>query len=327
MWSAIRPATARGGLRASVSAAANARMLTTARGFAVTAGSSAIVSRAHGPAQPGWRGVVTFRQLQPARGFAAAAAAAAAEKPQRAATTRKPKATKAAGAPKKKKKSTKKAAAKKATAKKRAARKAQTPEEKKKVQVSKLKKTALLKEPSKLPEHPWILFVAEQTKGTKTEGSTITTIMADLSRSFKSLSQLELQRLRDTAKKNGESNRIAYKAWVESHPVGTIAEANRARLHLNRLAGSKHRTIPDERQPKRAQGVFAIFTKARWDSGMFAGRPVTEASKEMAAEWKSLSPPERQLYDARAKAEAQRYENEVESVFGRPVKRSPSASP
>ncbi len=93
------------------------------------------------------------------------------------------------------------------------------------------------------------------------------------------------------------ANEAVLKAWVESHSAAEIADANVARQRLNRLANpkSKHRSIKDERQPKRPLSSFSIFTKERWESGMFAGRPIGEATKMLAAEWKGMTPSEREV--------------------------------
>ncbi|CAK7198293.1 hypothetical protein SEUCBS139899_000953 [Sporothrix eucalyptigena] len=245
-----------------------------------------------------------------------AAAAAAAEKKKAAAAKKKAAAAKAAEVAKKKK-----AAAKK---------KALTPEEKTKLQVRELKKVALLKEPAKLPEHPWILFIAENTKGTKTgDGvkANLGKIMPELSAAFKALSPLELQRLRDTADQNRAANAAAHKAWVESHTAAQVADANRARTQLNRIAKTKHRVIQDARLPKRPTSSFSLFTKERWATGEFSGRALAEAARSLAAEWKNLPAHERQHYDDLAKTESEQYGKEMESILGHPVGKSPSPSP
>ncbi|CAK7222882.1 hypothetical protein SCUCBS95973_004987 [Sporothrix curviconia] len=245
-----------------------------------------------------------------------AAAAAAAEKKKAAAAKKKAAAAKAAEIAKKKK-----AAAKK---------KALTPEEKTKLQVRELKKVALLKEPAKLPEHPWILFIAENTKGTKTgDGvkANLGKIMPELSQAFKALSPLELQRLRDTADQNRAANAAEHKAWVESHTAAQVADANRARTQLNRIAKTKHRVIQDARLPKRPTSSFSLFTKERWATGQFSGHPLADAARTLAAEWKSLPQNQRQHYDDLAKTESEQYSKEMENILGHPVGKSPSPAP
>ncbi|KJR84419.1 HMG box protein [Sporothrix schenckii 1099-18] len=278
-------------------------------------------------------------RAQSTRGFMAATAVAAAAttkaSPKKKATTAKktatkaaPKKTAAAAAAAEKKKKAAAAAKKKAAAAKKKA--ALTPEEKAKAQKRELKKVALLHEPRKLPEHPWILFITESTTGTKAEDggkANLAKIMPGLSQAFKALSPLELQRLRDTSERNRASNAEAYKEWVEGHTVSQIADANRARLHLNRLGKTtKHRSITDARQPRRPTSSFSLFTKERWESGDFTGRPLADAARALSTEWKNLSSSERQRYDDIAKAEADRYGKEVKSTFGRTVSKSPSPS-
>ena len=93
------------------------------------------------------------------------------------------------------------------------------------------------------------------------------------------------------------ANNAAYKAWVESHTAEEIADANRARARLQKISPSarKRAPIPDERQPKRPSTAFALYVKARWATGDFAGQPVGVAGKEISREWKSLSASERKV--------------------------------
>lgn len=66
---------------------------------------------------------------------------------------------------------------------------------------------------------------------------------------------------------------------------------------------------------------------ARWANGDFAGQRPGDASKVIAAEWKKLGQSDKAKYEALEKADLNRYEREVQSVLGRPIKRkSPSAS-
>ncbi|CAK7211214.1 hypothetical protein SBRCBS47491_001039 [Sporothrix bragantina] len=302
-----------------------------ARGFIAASAAGAAASTT--TTTPKTKKTTTNKKMAPTAGTAAgapkkkataaggvtkkAAAAAAAEKKKAAAAKKKAAAAKAAEVAKKKK-----AAAKK---------KALTPEEKTKLQVRELKKVALLKEPAKLPEHPWILFIAENTKGTKTgDGvkANLGKIMPELSQAFKALSPLELQRLRDTADQNRAANATAHKSWVESHTAAQVADANRARTQLNRIAKTKHRVIQDARLPKRPTSSFSLFTKERWATGEFSGRPLAEAARTLAAEWKSLPQNQRQHYDDLAKTESEQYSREMENILGHPVgKASPSPSP
>ncbi|CAK7274505.1 hypothetical protein SEPCBS119000_006207 [Sporothrix epigloea] len=258
-------------------------------------------------------GSVTRKTKTPA---SAEEKAAAAEKKKAAAARKKAKVAKAAEAAKKKK----------AVAK----RKAMTPEKKTKLRVRELKKMALLTEPAKRPEHPWILFIAENAKGVKSDGdvkSSLGKIMPELSQAFKALSPQEVQRLRDTADRNRASNAADYQAWVTSHTATQTVDANRARAQLNRIAKIKRRAIQDDRLPKRPTTSFSLFTKERWATGEFAGRPLAEAARTIAAEWKSLSATDRQHYDDLSKTMSEQYNKEMESILSRPVSQSPSPTP
>ncbi|CAK7566057.1 MAG: hypothetical protein SEPTF4163_003990 [Sporothrix epigloea] len=242
--------------------------------------------------------------------------AAAVEKKKAAAAKKKAAAAKVAEAAKKKK-----AAAK---------RKAMTPEEKTKLRVRELKKAALLKEPAKRPEHPWLLFIAEKTKGVKTSDgakANLGKIMPELSQEFKALSPQELQRLRDTADQNRGFNAEDYEAWVGSHTAAQTVDANRARTQLNRIAKTRHRLIQDARIPKRPTSSFSLFTKERWATNEFSGRPLVEAARTLATEWKSLPATERQHYDDLAKTMSEKYIQEMVTILGRTVSQSPSPSP
>jgi hypothetical protein len=138
------------------------------RGSAPLRYASAIVSR---------RGFLTTRMLR---------SPVAAKKKK---TVKKPTAKKAAP----KKKETTKAKAK-AAPKKKKAKKELTPEEKAKLDVRKLKAKALLSEPARLPEKPWLLYVAQNLKNTKLSGEgALGQKAAELSQSFKALSSLEVQ--------------------------------------------------------------------------------------------------------------------------------------
>ncbi|CAK7265387.1 hypothetical protein SEPCBS57363_001556 [Sporothrix epigloea] len=208
--------------------------------------------------------------------------------------------------------------------------KAMTPEEKTKLRVRELKKAALLKEPAKLPEHPWILFIAEKTKGVKTADgarANLGKIMPELSQEFKALSPQEVQRLRDTADQNRGTNAKDYEAWVESHTAAQTVAANRARTRLNRIANTRRRLIHDARIPKRPTSSFSIFTKERWATNELSGRPLAEAARTLATEWKSLPATERQHYDDLAKTLSEKYTQEMVTILGRPVSQSPSPTP
>jgi hypothetical protein len=92
---------------------------------------------------------------------------------------------------KKAKKPAKKPKAKKAAPKK-PAKKVLSDEEKLKLKIRELKKVALLGEPKKLPDRPWLVYLSQHTKGTKAEGS-LGSLAKQVSESFKAISAAELE--------------------------------------------------------------------------------------------------------------------------------------
>ncbi len=80
----------------------------------------------------------------------------------------------------------------KAAPKKRV-RKVLTPEEKRQVEIRELKKAALLKQPPKLPDRTWTVYVAQNVKGTKPGAEGLPATVTLLSQSYKSLSDSEVQ--------------------------------------------------------------------------------------------------------------------------------------
>ena len=104
----------------------------------------------------------------------------------------------AAGRPKPARKTATKKAKPKAKAKakpkpKKRVRKVLTPEEKKAVEVRSLKATALLKEPPKLPDRTWLVYVVQQTKGNKVGAGNLTGSMAAIAQSFRTLAASDIQ--------------------------------------------------------------------------------------------------------------------------------------
>ncbi len=191
MSSALRLVALRGGLRAG-SAAANEANVLVGRGVCHNGVSRVWHAVPNGlrfqllsTSSPSSSGAGALRTQQQTRGFAVTAATWT----PAAAGTKKP-ATKKKTAVKKKPAAKKKA--KKVVAKKKAPRKVKTPEEKKKLEIRALKKTALFSEPAKLADRPWIVFVTENTKGTKPEGG-LSKVMPELSQAFKALSPFEQQ--------------------------------------------------------------------------------------------------------------------------------------
>lgn len=124
------------------------------------------------------------------RGFADVAG-----QPAKAITTKKAAAKKPAKGAKKvasKKAAPKKTVAKKAAPKKRV-RKVLSEEDAKKQKVRELKRVALLKEPVRLPDKSWLVYVSQHTKGTHTEGEALGDRAKQLSESYKNLPASEVE--------------------------------------------------------------------------------------------------------------------------------------
>ncbi|KAI1759734.1 hypothetical protein GGR53DRAFT_512577 [Hypoxylon sp. FL1150] len=182
-----------------------------------------------------------------------------------------------------------------------------------------LKKTALFTEPKGLPNTPWTVFVAEETKDKSTSAATLRTRMPQLAETYRNLPASELHRMTAVGEQNKATYAAAYKEWVESHTTTEIRAAMKARQLLKRKYNYPVRSlkpIHDDRIPKQPLNAFSLFTKARWASGDHAHlASVPAAAKEIAKEWKNLPETERQAYADLSKANTEQYKKEVEAAF------------
>ncbi|KAI5866852.1 hypothetical protein GGS23DRAFT_593585 [Durotheca rogersii] len=217
----------------------------------------------------------------------------------------------------------------KATKAKPRRRKALTDEQKAVLERKTLKEAALTSEPKIAAESGWSQFVTEQTKGKPETATDLRAKMGELSAAFKQLPDSETQRLQAIVEQNKAANRAAYKKWVNSFTPAQIHDANKARKRLKRkydIPKGFAKLIHDDRQPKRPASSFVLFTKARWASGDYANKPITESAKLIGQEWKNLSAEDRRVYEDPAKKDLDRYEKEVKSVLNLSVKRADTAS-
>jgi hypothetical protein len=144
-----------------------------------------------------YRLAISRRSFTETSGEFAPESAATAAKPKTkatktSATAKKPAAKKSKAATTKSVAKAKKPKAKKKAVKaapKKRVRKVLTPEEKRKVEVRELKKTALLKEPKKLPDSTWLVYVSQHLKGEKN----VTEAMKQLAETYKNLSASEVE--------------------------------------------------------------------------------------------------------------------------------------
>jgi hypothetical protein len=105
------------------------------------------------------------------------------------------------------------------------------------------------------------------------------------------------KRYQSAAEENQRANAAAYKAWVETHPIEQIHNANKARNLLKNkynIPKGYVKLIKDERQPKRPVSAYSLFTKARWSSGDFS-TGVKDSSKAIGQEWNNLSESDKQV--------------------------------
>ena len=144
------------------------------------------------------------------------------------------------------------------------------------------------------------------------------------------------------ASQNKLANDAAFRSWLESHTPAEIHAANLARKRLSKSV------LKDARLPTRPVNSYALFIKSRYVTG--TGVAVTEQSKQLAAEWKSLSDAERQVrgfgaplsppsntsqltwqfsqpFVESSRVDHERYEREVKDVLGRQVRHQSPKSP
>ncbi|PNY28351.1 Uncharacterized protein TCAP_01721, partial [Tolypocladium capitatum] len=241
---------------------------------------------------------VAFHDALPVRSFSVSAWARAtpASTAKHAASK-----TKTKKAPAKKK--TKKTAA--AAPKKAKKKKVLTPEEKEKSELRELKKMALLKGPTLLPDSAWSVYVSENLSSG--QGS-LTDKIKEVASSFGELSESMKDSLRTTAQSNQVTNKQTRQQWVESHPPEAIYMANIARRRLGRkLNKSRVYLIHDTRLPKRAGTPYTLFIKARFQGASDGGSAsAQDAFRAMSSEWKAMSEADKKPFHDMAEAELQK---------------------
>ncbi|TGO39220.1 hypothetical protein BHYA_0058g00310 [Botrytis hyacinthi] len=210
-----------------------------------------------------------------------------------------------------------KPAAKKSVAKKPGPKpkKQLTDSQKLKLKLKELKAIAFLKEaPKQIPDTAYsVLFIDLVKKGTP-----VIDAAKEASEKYKSASTAELERLEQIAKENKAVNSRNYKNWVESHTPTEIRTANYARHHIRRLTkrSASPRIIKDDRLVKNVTSSLFLFMKERYASGDFASLSIPESSKQIAQEYKSLSPEQRKPFENAAAADHERYIQEYRTVYG-----------
>ncbi|KAK1757657.1 hypothetical protein QBC47DRAFT_162771 [Echria macrotheca] len=189
-----------------------------------------------------------------------------------------------------------------------------------KEQVKRLIALSLIKEEPKLQTAAsvWSEFLTEQTRGAKYRSADdVKAKWRQTSEEFTTLSEAEKERLAVKAAQAKAAAQAAYRAWVVSKTPLEIYNANQARVKLRTTAGMHPKKIEDDRLPKRAPGVFALFTKSRWASGDLKGT-IKDNFATINREWKALSEAERKpFHDLSVQLRAE-YEKQAR-LLGLPV--------
>ncbi|KAH8808267.1 hypothetical protein F5884DRAFT_362506 [Xylogone sp. PMI_703] len=230
---------------------------------------------------------------------------------------------KAATAKKTTRKTTRKTA-KKTTAKaKKPAKKQLTEKQKEEKQAKKerehlrkLKETALLPGPHRLPDTAWMIVLSEYLKANAEKGNqTSGTKTKEAAAKYKSLSPEELEQYNHRANQNKAANTTAFKKWVASHTPDQIRLANNARKLLTKTTGKKYPSIADERAPKRPLNAYFLFAADRWASGDLKGISIPQSGSMIHEEWTKLPASEKKVFEDRAAADKERYAREAKTVF------------
>lgn len=100
------------------------------------------------------------------------------------------------------------------------------------------------------------------------------------------------------------ANQAAYRAWIHSHTVEEIKQANSARRKLKRKSASSGLPKPprskltlliDDRKTKSPVSPYLAFLSDRYASGDYKGLRASDASRLAAEEWKTLDATEKQV--------------------------------
>lgn len=165
---------------------------------------------------------------------------------------------------------------------------------------------------------PWTVYIAQQTKGDTSEH--VLGRAAELAPKYKALSAVDRKALEDEAGQTRIASVANYKAWVESHTIGEIKEANAARRKLNKLYKNPDdetdaiSLIHDSRVPKRPKNAYLLFTQSRREELLGQGVSGTDAVAQLARDWNALNQSGRQPYDALAKLDLERYHIEMKAL-------------
>ncbi|ESZ96413.1 hypothetical protein SBOR_3145 [Sclerotinia borealis F-4128] len=182
-----------------------------------------------------------------------------------------------------------------------------------------LRVRALLSEGLALPkgksENAFQVLFQEKAIGT----GDVTRTAKEVAAQYKSASPAELERLNRIANENKAANAIVYKNWVKSHTPDVIRLANIARRHIRKLIKkpATPRFIRDDRTVKGPSPAIATYVRDRYATGEYVGIKASESLKQIALEYKELSPEQRKPYTDGAAADSARYMQEYKTVYKR----------
>lgn len=201
------------------------------------------------------------------------------------------------------KKKVKKPAAK---ATKKPKKKQLTPEQKEKADLSELKKMALLKGPTLLPNTAWSVYVSDNVSAGQGK---LTDKIKDVAEQFAGLSLSEKERLKSIASTNHTANKDTRQKWIDSYPPEAIYMANIARRRIARkLDKSRLYLIHDDRLPKRAGSPYTLFIKERFSraNSQSSNTTAQDTFRAMSEEWRSMSESEKQPFKDESAKEAEK---------------------
>ncbi|KAI9761395.1 MAG: pre-mRNA processing RNA-helicase [Chaenotheca gracillima] len=176
-------------------------------------------------------------------------------------------------------------------------------------EIRKLKENALTL-PKQLPSTVWLVLSEELGKSQHKLAGREAKVKYD------SLSSQELEHYNGIASQNKVANAARYKEWLKSFSPDQIRIANNARLLLKRRGAAKtYRPLKDDRLVKGATSSYLQYSIERRRSGDFQGLKISDASKRIGAEWKSMSAAEKEKYQELAQADRLRFNQEYKTVY------------
>ncbi|KAL8884337.1 MAG: hypothetical protein Q9215_007588 [Flavoplaca cf. flavocitrina] len=208
----------------------------------------------------------------------------------------------------------------KAKAKPAKKKKALKPEVRERLEIKELKAKAL-SPPKRVPDAAFSVLLAEKQQELRTFDSS-GSVAKECSKLYRSFTNEQREHYNHIANQNKASYDTKYREWILSHSPLKILEANNARAALKKRSKGQRSwpKLHDERLVTRQRGPYIKFSIQRHRSGDFAGIPLGEAGKLIAAEWRELSEDEKKPFFQEAEQDMARYEQEVKAVYDRAVK-------